>query len=251
MNKLVEVLRYQRARRIDGNVYKACQCDFAYSSNHIEGSTLTHDQTVQIFDCQTFTGTAKVDDIVETRNHFEAFDRILDTYDGPLSADYLCELHGVLKAGTSDAADPIMAAGHFKRARNVIGGALSDTETAEPTDVPALVGKLIDDYEAQASHGFKDIVAFHWQLERIHPFSDGNGRVGRLVMFKECLREGVTPFIVTDDIRQFYLRGLREFEREPGYLLDTCGYAQDRFGERYLPLADEFWELMDRAGRQP
>lgn len=178
MNKLVEVLRYQRARRIDGSVYKACQCDFTYSSNHIEGSTLTHDQTVQIFDCQTFTGTAKVDDIVETRNHFEAFDRILDTYDGPLSADYLCELHGVLKAGTSDAADPIMAAGHFKRARNVIGGALSDTETAEPTDVPALVGKLIDGYEAQASHGFKDIVAFHWQLERIHPFSDGTAASG-------------------------------------------------------------------------
>lgn len=245
-SELVQVLRYQRDHHIDGNVYKACQCDFAYNSNHIEGSTLTHDQTVQIFDRQTFSGTAKVDDIVETRNHFEAFDQILDSYDSPLDAAYLCSLHGTLKAGTSDANNPIMAIGHFKIAQNVIGGTISETSTAKPADVPELIDDLVGGYEAAVTHDFGDIIAFHWRMERIHPFSDGNGRVGRLVMFKECLRSGITPFIITDDLRGYYLRGLRESEREPGYLTDTCGFAQDRFEAEYMPLAREFWDLMQR-----
>ncbi|WP_130811475.1 Fic family protein [Olsenella sp. Marseille-P4559] len=245
---LLEVLVYQRDHHIDGNVYKACQCDFAYNSNHIEGSTLTHDQTVQIFDRAVFSGTAKVDDIVETRNHFSAFDQMLDSWDAPLDTDYLCGLHRTLKEGTSDAGNPMMAVGSFKRLSNVIGGAASDVETAAPTDVPGLVDALVCAYEDQASHTFDDIVRFHWGFERIHPFSDGNGRVGRLVMFKECLRAGLTPFIITEDLRGYYLRGLREYERTPGYLTDTCGFAQDRFEEGYMPLAREFASEMRAIG---
>mgnify|MGYP002592141074 FL=1 len=237
---LLDVLAYQRDHHIDGNVYKACQCDFAYNSNHIEGSTLNHDQTVQIFDRETFSGTARVDDIVETRNHFSAFDRILDTWDTPLDADYLCALHRTLKEGTTDAKDPIMAVGSFKRFSNVIGGAVGDVETASPEDVPALVDALVGEYESREPHAMDDIVRFHWGLESIHPFSDGNGRVGRLVMFKECLRAGITPFIITEDLRAFYIRGLREYEKTPGYLDDTCGYAQDRFEASYMPMAREF-----------
>lgn len=250
MNQLVRVLRYQRDHHIDGNVYKACQCDFAYNSNHMEGSTLTHDQTVQIFDRDSFSGTAKVDDIVEARNHFEAFDHVLDTYDIPLTAGYLCELHAILKAGTSDAADPTMSVGRFKRVSNYISGAITSTPTASPEDVPRLVDELLGSYDASPAHTFDDIVHFHWRFESIHPFSDGNGRIGRLVAFKECLAQDMTPFIITEDIREFYIRGLREYEREPGYLTDTCGHAQDRFEALYMPMVCEFARAMDgRRGK--
>lgn len=237
---LREVLVYQRDHHIDGSVYKACQCDFAYNSDRIEGSTLTHDQTVQIFDRETFSGTARVDDIIEARNHFSAFDEILDTLDASVDTEYLCRLHRTLKVGTSDARCPIMAVGSFKRFSNVIGGAIGDVETAAPGDVPRLVGELVHEYEARGPRDLEDIVRFHWALQCIHPFSDGNGRVGRLVMFKECLRAGITPFIITEDLRAYYIRGLREYARTPGYLYDTCGFAQDRFEASYMPMAREF-----------
>ncbi len=243
-DKLTDVLIYQRENHIDGSVYKACQCDFAYNSNHIEGSTLTHDQTVQIFDRNAFSGTAEVDDIVEARNHFQAFDYVLDTFEEELSAEYLCELHAILKAGTSDACIPVMAVGKFKQFSNVISGAWDDVETAEPEDVPGLIDGLIDAYESNDSQDFTSIAEFHLEFETIHPFSDGNGRIGRLVMFKECLRHHITPFIVTEDLRDFYIRGLREYKHEPGYLLDTLGLAQDRFEAAYEPLARKFWEAL-------
>lgn len=239
--KLVDVLVYQRDNRIDGSVYKSCQCDFAYNSNRIEGSTLSHDQTVRIFDRDSFSGTAPVDDIVEARNHFEAFDCILDTSSASLSAEYLCRLHGLLKAGTSDARLPEMAVGSFKRFPNVIGGAIAPTRTAPPEDVPTLVATLVACYEGAAEHDLSEIARFHRGLELIHPFSDGNGRVGRLIMFKECLRNGIAPFIVTEDLRDFYIRGLREYSQESGYLLDSLGFAQDRFEAVYEPLARDFW----------
>lgn len=246
---LREVLVYQRDHHIDGSVYKACQCDFGYSSNRIEGSTLTHDQTVQVFDRETFSGTARVDDIVEARNHFSAFDEILDAWDAPVDAEYLCHLHRTLKEGTSDARNPIMAVGSFKRFSNVIGGAIGDVETAAPGDVPRLIESLVREYEAQQGpRVLEDIVRFHWMLERIHPFSDGNGRVGRLVMFKECLRAGITPFIITEDLRAYYIRGLREYVRTPGYLNDTCGFAQDRFEANYMPMARDFAAELDAIG---
>lgn len=252
MNWLVEVLRDQRERHVDGNVYKACQCDFAYNSNHMEGSTLTHDQTVQVFDRGTFAGTAKVDDIVGARNHFNAFDHVIDTFDEPLTGAYLKGLHGILKRGTSDDANPIMAVGDYKRASNVIVGAVSSTRTASPKDVPRLMSELFSAYE-RSERDLRDILDFHVRMERIHPFSDGNGRVGRLVMFKECLRSGLTPFIITDDLREFYLRGIREWGKVDGYLSDTCGHAQDVFAAEYLPLAREWWGLMqeERPEGQP
>lgn len=243
-DRLVDVLKQQRDDRIDGSAYKACQCDFAYNSNHIEGSTLSHDQTVRIFDRGTFSGTAPVDDIVETRNHFEAFDLMLDTYDEKLSPEYLCRMHAALKAGTSDAVRPEMAVGSFKRFSNVIGGEISPIETAAPEDVPALIDRLVDGYEGLRETDLASIASFHRDLELIHPFSDGNGRVGRLVMFKECLRRGITPFIVTEDLRPFYIRGLKEYSREPGYLLDTLGLAQDRFEASYEPLARSYWNAV-------
>lgn len=245
---LTEILRYQRDRHMDGGVYKACQCDFAYNSNHIEGSTLTHDQTVMVFDRNTFSGTAAVDDIVQARNHFTAFDRILDTADEPLSASYLCELHGILKAGTIDAANPVMAVGAFKLMDNVIGG-IAEVPTASVAETPRLVNALIDRYERIQRPVERDLITFHYELEAIHPFSDGNGRVGRLVLFKECLRHGLTPFIITEDLREFYIRGLREYNREPGYLIDTCLTAQDRFAARYLPLAESFAAALVRTLR--
>lgn len=241
---LIKVLQFQREHHVDGNVYKACQCDFAYNSNHIEGSTLTSDQTVQIFDRDVFSGTATIDDIVETRNHFNAFEHILDSYDRPIDSEYLCQLHGILKAGTSDATNPIMSVGRFKRVSNVIGGEISRVETASPDDVPELVENLLECYSPNKVHTFEEIVRFHWEFERIHPFSDGNARVGRLVMFKECLASDVVPFIITEDIRQFYLRGLREYKREPCYLNETCGFSQDQFRASYLPLAIEFQRAM-------
>lgn len=242
--RILEVLRYQRDNRIDGSVYKACQCDFAYNSNHIEGSTLTHDQTVQIFDRGTFAGTASVDDIVEARNHFTAFDHVLETVSQPITPDYLKRLHRILKAGTSDETDPLMRVGEFKRLSNVIASGVGSVATASPSQVPGLIDRLVEDYETVGGAGLERIVAFHHGLEVIHPFSDGNGRVGRLVMFKECLRWDATPFIVTEDLRPFYIRGLREFGSEPGYLLDTCGAAQDRFEENYIPLVNEFWDAL-------
>ena len=245
---LLEALVFQRDHHVDDSVYKVCQCDFAYHSNRIEGSTLTHDQTVQIFDSETFSGTATVDDIVEARNHFRAFDHVLDTWDRSLSPDYLCAMHRILKSDTTDAANPVMSVGEFKKFYNVIGGAASDVETASPEDVPRLVGDLIGSYESKSVRRFKDIVRFHWELERIHPFSDGNGRVGRLLMFKECLRSGITPFIITEDIRLYYIRGLREYANVTGYLEDTCGFAQDRFEATYMPMAKEFMRALHDSG---
>lgn len=240
---LLQALIDQRGRRFDGGAYKACQCDFAYNSNHMEGSTLTHDQTVQVFDRGHFTGTAKVDDIVEARNHFVAFDLILDRAFEPLSADLLRELHLTLKQGTSDALNKAAAVGSFKILPNYISGGVADVPTADPKDVPRLVDRLIGEYEEADEVAVEDVIAFHHGLERIHPFSDGNGRIGRLVMFKECLRHGIVPFIITEDLRPFYIRGLREFEHERGWLVDTCLTAQDRFEATYLRSALEYAEV--------
>ena len=249
--RLLEILRYQRLHRVDGNVYKFVQCDFAYSSNHIEGSTLTHDQTVSIFERGCASGTVRLDDAVEARNHFRLVDYVLDHADEPLDAEMLKHMHGILKRGTAADADPLQAVGGFKLFENEIVAGVARVSTAAPEEVPALVDALVADYEAGAPRegDFLALMArTHWRLERIHPFSDGNGRIGRAVMFKECLRHDETPFIVTEDLRDFYIRGLREFEREPGYLTDTLGFAQDRFEERYMPLARNYGAALERLG---
>lgn len=225
---LLQRLREERAARVKGGIYHKVQVDLAYNSNHIEGSRLTLDQTRLIFETSTVGvdgDTLRVDDIIETSNHFRAFDYIIDNAEAPLSEGMLKELHRILKAGTTDAARDWFAVGEYKRLPNEVGG----RRTAAPEDVHERVASLLRAYRPRARHTFGDIVAFHVEFERIHPFQDGNGRVGRLVMFKECLASRVTPFIIEDGKKGYYYNGLSEWDREKGFLTETCLAMQDRF----------------------
>jgi len=212
-----------------GSVYHKTQIDLTYNSNHIEGSRLTHDQTRYIFETNTIGVTAdetvKVDDIIETMNHFRCIDLIIEKAEEPLSEELIKTLYGILKSCTSDSRKDWFAVGDYKRLPNEVGG----EETCEPERVQESMQRLIEDYNAKLQHTLEDILAFHVRFEKIHPFQDGNGRVGRLVMFKECLRSGVVPFIITDELKMFYYRGLREWDHIDGYLTDTCLTAQDQY----------------------
>lgn len=232
---LLAALQREREAGLPGGIYHHVQVDLTYNSNHMEGNRLTHDQTRFIFETNTigFDGAANVDDIVETANHFRCIDMMIDAAGRRISERMVKQLHAQLKSGTSDSRKPWFAVGEYKRSPNEVGG----RETASPQDVPRRMRALIGDYEDGRKKVLEDIVAFHVAFERIHPFQDGNGRVGRLLLFKECLRHGVVPFIITDEVKLFYYRGLNEWDREPGYLLDTCRAAQDAF-----------YELMKRFG---
>lgn len=227
---LLETLRREKASGISGGIYHHVQIELTYNSNHIEGSRLTHEQTRHIFETNTL-GIAErvnVDDIVETANHFRCIDMMIDAAERRLSERMIKQLHLQLKSGTSDSRTSWFRTGEYKLLPNEVGG----RETAAPEEVPERMRELIDGYErSDEPKSLEDIVAFHVAFERIHPFQDGNGRVGRLVMFKECLRHRVVPFIITDEIKLFYYRGLGAWDREPGYLLDTCRAAQDAFSE--------------------
>lgn len=250
--KLIEVLTHQRENGIDDSVYKMIQCDFAYNSNHMEGSRLTPEQTRMVFGRKTISGdNIALDDIWEARNHFEAFDEILDRRDEPIDADMLFSLHRMLKSGTSQAANPMYSVGGYKKYENVIGHL--DLPTTPPELVADEIDKLLSEYEGGARRELDAILAFHVAFEKIHPFSDGNGRIGRLLMFKECLRNSITPFIITDDLRDYYIRGLSMFKDERGWLRDTCLTAQDRFIAKYLPLAESYAKALDDAhiGQRP
>lgn len=226
---LLTALRDQKEMKMKGSIYHKTQIDLTYNSNHIEGSRLTHDQTRYIFETNTIGVTAdetvNVDDIVETMNHFRCIDLIIDKAEEPLSEDLIKALHGMLKSGTSDSRKDWFAVGDYKRLPNEVGG----EDTCEPERVQESIGRLIEDYNAKQQYTLEDILDFHVSFERIHPFQDGNGRVGRLVMFKECLRCGVVPFIITDELKMFYYRGLREWGHIDGYLTDTCLMAQDNY----------------------
>lgn len=244
--KLIEVLTHQKKNGIDDSVYKMIQCDFAYNSNHMEGSRLTPEQTRMVFGRKTISGeNIALDDIWEARNHFEAFDDIIARYDEPITADMLFSLHRELKSGTSQAKNPLYSVGEYKKYENVIGD--FDLPTTPPEQVADVINGLLSQYENSETHDFDDILAFHVSFEKIHPFSDGNGRIGRLLMFKECLRNDITPFIITDDLRHFYIRGLSLFNDEHGWLRDTCLTAQDRFIARYLPIAESYAKALDEA----
>lgn len=232
MGQLLDEYRRQKRIKLEGNIYHKTQVELAYNSNHIEGSRLTEDQTRQIFETNTVDGPVRIPDIQDAANHFRLFDAMLETVDEPLSAELFLEMHRILKTGTTQAeSDAIFAPGVFKTLPNEVGGAM----TAAPAEVPRLVEELARDYE-QGVRGFEDIVSFHYRFERIHPFQDGNGRIGRMIMFRECLRSDVLPFVVADNRKQFYYRGLARFEEEPGWLFDTCRSFQDDFEARYLPL---------------
>lgn len=224
---LLSVLRREKASSLSGGIYHHVQVELTYNSNHIEGSRLTHDQTRFIFETNT-VGIAEavpVDDIVETANHFRCVDHMIDAAQRRLTASMAKRLHAQFKSGTTDASKAWFAVGEYKRLPNEVGGC----ETAAPDEVAARMDELVAAYESSGEKTLEDIVAFHVAFEATHPFQDGNGRVGRLIMFKECLRHGVTPFIITDELKLFYYRGLKEWPRERGYLLDTCRAAQDAF----------------------
>lgn len=225
---LLEILQREKANKYSGGIYHKTQIEMTYNSNHIEGSRLTHDQTRYIFETNTIgiTGEAvNVDDVIETANHFRCIDLIIDKAKAVLTEKMIKELHLMLKTGTSDARQDWFAVGAYKKMPNEVGG----MATALPEDVAAEMQALLAAYSAKKAKTLEDILDFHVRFERIHPFQDGNGRVGRLIMFKECLKYGIVPFIIEDNLKMFYYRGLKEWSREKGYLTDTCLTAQDRY----------------------
>ena len=226
-NALLQTLRDEKSIRMSGGLYHELQVRMTYNSNHIEGSKLSEDQTRLIFETNTVdVGEGiPVDDIIETVNHFRAIDYVIDVAEEPLTESIVKELHRILKQSTKDSTLSWFAVGDYKKRPNVVGG----RETAKPKDVPVRMKALLDDYAALPTVTVNDIIRFHYNFERIHPFQDGNGRVGRLVALKECLRYGIVPFIIEDSKKMFYYRGLSEWEQEPGYLTDTCLDGQDTF----------------------
>ena len=229
---LLTVLKAEKAAKLHGGIYHKIQIDLTYNSNHIEGSRLTHDQTRYIFETNTIgvsDGAVKVDDVVETANHFKCIDMIIDSANYALSEAFIKQLHAVLKSGTSDSRLDWFVVGDYKRLPNEVGG----MDTTAPENVGTEIKKLLAEYNSIANKTFDDLLDFHYRFERIHPFQDGNGRVGRLLLFKECLRNNIVPFIIEDDLKMFYYRGLKEWRNERGYLRDTCLSAQDRF-KKYL-----------------
>ena len=226
-NGILRILREEKRAGISGGLYHELQVRLTYNSNHIEGSRLTEEQTRMIFETNTIDSGdgLPVDDILETVHHFRAIDYVIDCAEEVLTEEIVKRLHYILKHDTRDAALDWFAVGDYKRRPNMVGG----RETVRPKDVPVRMKALLADYNVREAVAVEDIIALHAEFEHIHPFQDGNGRVGRLLMFKECLRTGVVPFIITDDLKMFYYRGLREWGRVNGYLTDTCLTAQDQY----------------------
>lgn len=234
-NLILQTLRDEKDAKISGGLYHELQVRMTYNSNHIEGSKLSEDQTRLIFETRTInaTGGVPVDDIIETVNHFRAIDYVIDVAEDELTEEIIKELHRILKQGTADASLSWFAVGDYKKRANVVGG----RETAKPKDVPARMKALLSSYSAVDVITVDDIIAFHHDFESIHPFQDGNGRVGRLIALKECLHYGIIPFIIENAKKAFYYRGLAEWENEKGYLIDTCLDGQDTF-KRLLAMFD-------------
>ena len=225
---LLAILREEKASKYSGGIYHKTQIELTYNSNHMEGSRLTHEQTRYIFETNTIgveNEVLNVDDVIETANHFRCVDVIIDKAKVALSEKLIKDLHFILKTGTSDARKEWFAVGAYKKLPNEVGG----MDTALPEEVSEKMQALLAKYNAKKSKIFEDILDFHVQFERIHPFQDGNGRVGRLIMFKECLKYNIVPFIIEDKLKLFYYRGLKEWGKEKGYLTDTCLAAQDRY----------------------
>ena len=225
---LLLALREQMESKMRGGIYHRAQIDLTYNSNHIEGSRLSKEQTRYIYETNTIGVTdeaVSVDDIIETTNHFRCIDFIIEHAEEPLTEEMIKRLHALLKAGTSDADRPWFAVGEYKRLPNEVGG----KETTAPEDVPAAMRALLQEYTGKRRVSLEEILDFHYRLEMIHPFQDGNGRVGRLIIFKECLAHHIVPFIITEELKMYYYRGLDRWEEVRGYLLDTCLTAQDRY----------------------
>lgn len=225
---LLDILQDEKKNKYTGGIYHKTQIDLTYNSNHMEGSRLTHDQTRYIFETNTIgveNEVLNVDDVIETANHFRCIDMIIDSAKVELSEKFIKELHLILKNGTSDSRKDWFAVGNYKKMPNEVGG----VETTLPEEVSQKMKALLTEYNSKEERMLDDILEFHVRFERIHPFQDGNGRVGRLIMFKECLKYNIVPFIIEDDLKMFYYRGLKEWKNEKGYLRDTCLTAQDRY----------------------
>lgn len=225
---LLAILQEEKASKYSGGIYHKTQIDLTYNSNHMEGSRLTHDQTRFIFETNTIgieNEVVNVDDIIETTNHFRCIDMIIDHVKTELNEKFIKELHFILKSGTSDSKKDWFAVGDYKKFPNEVG----NMKTPLPEEVDNLMKDLLKEYNSKKEKTFEDILDFHVQFERIHPFQDGNGRIGRLIMFKECLKYNIVPFIIEDNLKMFYYRGLKEWHNERDYLVDTCLTAQDRY----------------------
>ena len=225
-NNLLAFLKREKESSLKGGIYHKIQIDLTYNSNHIEGSRLSHDQTRFIFETKTLGITddaVKVDDIVETVNHFRCIDLAIEGANTKLSESFIKQLHYILKTGTTDAMKSWFKVGDYKMIENEVGG----SETVRPKDVATEMKALLADYNSKSEITFDDILDFHVRFESIHLFQDGNGRVGRLIMFKECLKHNIVPFIITEELKMFYNRGIKEWKNERGYLRDTCLTGQD------------------------
>ncbi len=229
---LLSILKAEKTAKISGGIYHKIQIELTYNSNHIEGSKLTHDQTRYIFETNTIglkDSSVNVDDVVETANHFHCIDLVIDHASDKLSEKFIKLLHFTLKTGTADGRLSWFAVGDYKKVPNEVGG----KETASPEEVALKMSELLNKYNSLQNKTLTDLLEFHHAFERIHPFQDGNGRVGRLILFKECLKNNIVPFIIYDEMKMFYYRGLHEWDSEKGYLTDTCLAVQDKF-KQYL-----------------
>ena len=225
---LLDILQEEKSSGYAGGIYHKTQIELTYNSNHIEGSSLTYEQTRYIFETNTIdteNDSLNVDDVIETANHFRIVSLIIDNAKSTLTQEFIKELHLLLKNGTSDSRRDWFAVGNYKKLPNEVGG----MHTTPPEEVSGKMKELLNEYNVKEEKSLEDILDFHVKFERIHPFQDGNGRVGRLIMFKECLKYNIIPFIIEDDLKMFYYRGLAEWETEKDYLRDTCLTAQDRY----------------------
>jgi len=228
-NSILFKLREEQSMKLKGGLYHQTQVHLAYNSNHMEGSRLTEEQTRSIYETQTIgvtDGYERVDDIIETINHFRCFDYVLSIADKELSEDIIKQIHLKLKSGTTDSEKEWFAVGDYKKRPNVIGDMI---ETTHPSKVAFELKHLLKEYRENDNITFEDVIDFHYKFEKIHPFQDGNGRVGRLIMFKECLKHNIVPFIIEDVSKEYYRRGLKEYSTEKGFLVETCRAAQDAY----------------------
>lgn len=229
---LLNILQSQKEHKFPGGIYHKTQIELTYNSNHIEGNHLTYDQIIYMFDTNTIgieNEALNLDDVIETANHFRCVDMIIDSANTVLSQSFIKKQHSILKNGTSDAREKWLQPGEYKKFCNEVGGQI----TVAPELVAVKMKELITAYNAKKEKSFEDVLDFHVKFEQIHPFQDGNGRVGRLIMFKECLKYHIVPFIIDDDLKMFYYRGLKQWDHDKNYLLDTCLTAQDRY-KKYL-----------------
>lgn len=229
-NNLIYILKEEKNSKYSGGIYRKTQIELTYNSNHIEGSRLTHDQTRFIFETNTIgleNEIINIDDLLETVNHFQCVDMIIEHANNKLNESFIKRLHYLLKKDTSDSRKDWFLIGEYKKLPNEVGG----IETSSPENVSSKVKELLEEYNSKKKKSLEDIIDFHVRFERIHPFQDGNGRVGRLIMFKECLKNNIVPFIISDDLKLYYYRGIKEWDNQKGYLLDICLTAQDQYKE--------------------